>query len=305
MAAILATTELTRREIPFLLQPTKATPRFSLARVGRDIASTLPNRDFLILFSGALLYAAVDGTGGTLGIYMGTYFWGLTSAQLQWFTLAIVGAVAAFALLGPVGRLFDKRTVLLTSFALVTIDGMGVTGLRLLHLMPPNGSLLLLVILIVNSSVQAGLGVFLGIMFVSMLADTIDVQELITGRRQEGVFAAALSFSGKATAGIGTVIGGFLLQNVVHWPAKVDPRAVDPHMVTRMGLVAGVLVPMLFVIPFSLGFFLRLTRESHAKTRAELERRRAETGGTGAQDEGALAEGLEVTMEAAEGLTGG
>ena len=159
-------------------------------------------------------------------------------------------------------------------------------------------------ILVANDTVRAGLGVFLGIMFVSMLADTIDVQELATGRRQEGVFAAALSFSGKATAGLGTVLAGFLLQEVVRWPAKVDPSLVDPHMLTRLGLVAGVLVPLLLIIPFSLGFRLRVTRESHARIRAELDQRRAATPATLA-DEGAIAEGLEATLEAAAEATGG
>lgn len=304
MTAILATTELTRREIPYLLQPTKPTPRFSVAQVWRDIVSTRGNRDFLILFSGALLFAAVDGTTGTLGIYTSTYFWGLTSDQLQWFSLVIVGAVAAFASLNLVGRMFDKRTVLLTSFALIVIFGMGVTSLRLLHLMPPNGSNLLLVLLVANETVRTALGVFLGIMFVSMLADTIDVQELTTGRRQEGLFAAALSFSGKATAGLGTVVAGFLLQEVVHWPAHVDPRAVDLHMVTRLGLVSGVLVPLLYAIPFCFGFMLRITRDLHKHTLEELERRRAATHTVGGAEDGALAEGLEVAMEAAAKVTG-
>ena len=302
--AILLTTELTRREIPYLLQPTRATPRFSLFNVWRDVASTFGNRDFLILFSGALLFAAVGGTTDTLGIYMSTYFWGLTSAQLQWFTVGILGAVVAFVSLGFVGRLFDKRTVLLISFAILVIDGMGVTSLRLLHLMPPNGSNVLLAILVANDTVRAGLGVFLGIMFVSMLADTIDVQELATGRRQEGVFAAALSFSGKATAGLGTVLAGFLLQEVVHWPARVDPAHVDPEMVTRLGLVAGVLVPLLLIIPFGLGFRLRMTRESHARVREALDQRRAAAHAP-SPDDGALAEGLETTLEAAVEATDG
>lgn len=304
VAAILATTELTRREIPYLLQPTNPTPPFSLARVWRDIVSTRGNRDFLILFSGALLFAAVGGTTDTLGIYMSTYFWGLTSDQLKWFSLVIIGAVAAFASLNLVGRLFDKRTVLLTSFALIVIFGMGVTSLRLLHLMPPNGSPLLLDLLIANETIRTALGVFLGIMFVSMLADTIDVQELATGRRQEGLFAAALSFSGKATAGLGTVVAGFLLQEVVHWPAHVDPRSADPHNVTTLGLVAGVLVPLLYAVPFAFGFFLRITRDSHKHTLEELERRRAATHVTAGAD-GALAEGLEAALGAATEATGG
>jgi Na+/melibiose symporter-like transporter len=304
VAAIVATTELTRREIPYLLQPTNPTPRFSLARVWRDIASTRKNRDFLILFSAALIAAAVTGTTGALAIYSATYFWGMTSAQLQWFSLIVIGAVVAFASLSFIGRRFDKRTILMTSFAASIMVGMGMTSLRLLHLAPPNGSPLLLPLLIAEQTVRAALGVFVSIMFVSMLADTIDVQELATGRRQEGLFAAALSFSGKATAGLGTVIAGFLLQEVVRWPSHVDPRSIDQAKVTQLGLVAGVLVPGLYIVPFAFGFFLRITRETHTRTLEELERRRA-VAQVSADDEGALADGLEAAMAAATEATGG
>jgi glycoside/pentoside/hexuronide:cation symporter, GPH family len=274
VATILIATGLTQRDIPYLLQPVNKTPRFSLLRVWRDIASTFTNRDFLVLFIGALLFAGIDGTTSTLGIYMSTYFWGLGTEQLKWFTLSAAGAFAGFAALGVIGRLFDKKLVLLVSFAALCIDGMGVIGLRLLHLLPPNGSSFLLAILVANETLRSFLGVLLGIMFVSMLADTIDVQELNTGRRQEGIFSAALAFSGKATAGVGAIIAGFMLEHVVHWPVHADPRTIDPHAVTRLGLVAGVLVPLLLILPFLLGTRYRVTRESHMKIREELDRRR-------------------------------
>jgi Na+/melibiose symporter-like transporter len=274
VTTILITTGLTQRDIPYLLQPVNKTPRFSLLRVWRDVASTFTNRNFLILFAGALLFAGIDGTTGTLSIYMSTYFWGLATEQLRWFTLAASGAFAAFAALGVIGRVFDKKLVLLVSFAALCIDGMGVIGLRLLHLLPPNGSTLLLVILVANETLRSFLGVLLGIMFVSMLADTIDMQELNTGRRQEGIFAAALAFSGKATAGVGAIIGGFMLEYMVHWPVHANPRTIDPHIVTRLGLVAGVLVPLLLVLPFALGTRYSITRASHAHIREELDRRR-------------------------------
>jgi GPH family glycoside/pentoside/hexuronide:cation symporter len=209
-----------------------------------------------------------------MNIYMSTYFWGLTSEQLVWFSLTALGAVAAFLTLGLVERLFDKKRLLLGTFALLVIDGMGVTSLRLMHLMPPNGSQTLLTILVLNDTIRAYLGVVLGIMFASMLADTLDVQELATGKRQEGVFAAALSFSGKATAGMGGMIAGFMIQHVIHWPAHADPRTVDPHAVTRMGLSAGILVPVLLILPLILGAQYRITREGHLITRQALERRR-------------------------------
>jgi hypothetical protein len=43
----------------------------------------------------------------------------------------------------------------------------------------------------------------------------------------------------------------------------------------RLGLVAGVLVPLLLAAPLALGWQYRITRASHAVTRQELERRRA------------------------------
>jgi GPH family glycoside/pentoside/hexuronide:cation symporter len=274
-AAVLLTTLLTQREIPFLLQPVKATPRFSFLRVWRDVSSTFTNRDFLILFVAALITAGITGTTDTLGTYMSTFFWGLAPEQLRWFQLSILGAIAAFFTLGRLENVFDKKPVLMAAFTLLMIDGIGVTGLRLLHRMPANGSDLLLAILVGNEIVRTYLGTLLGIMFVSMLADTIDVQELATGQRQEGVFAAALAFSGKATAGVGAILGGFMLQQVVHWPARANPHAVSPNTVIELGVMAGVVVPLLLVIPLMMGFAYRITRERHARTRLELDRRRA------------------------------
>jgi len=275
LAAVLITTQLTRREIPYLLQPVKETPRFSFLRVWRDVSSTFVNRDFLILFLGALITAGISGTTDALGAYVNLYFWGLGPEQLQWFTASILGAVFGFATLGLIGRAFDKKAVLLGAFLLLLVDGVGVIALRLLHIMPPNGSVSLLVILVVNDIVRTWLGTLLGIMFVSMLADTIDVQELNTGMRQEGVFAAALAFSGKATSGIGAIIAGFLLQQVVGLPTHADPHHLDPQIVTRLGLVAGVLVPLLFLFPFALASRYSITKSKHMLTREELDRRRA------------------------------
>ncbi|HZZ86744.1 MAG TPA: hypothetical protein VFE13_00285, partial [Caulobacteraceae bacterium] len=48
--------------------------------------------------------------------------------------------------------------------------------------------------------------------------------------------------------------------------------------ITRLGLVAGVLVPLLFVVPAALAMRYSITREKHAEIRAELDRRRAAAG---------------------------
>ena len=91
--AVLVTTHFTRREIPFLLQPVGQTPRFSLLKVWKDVSSTFANRDFMLLFFGALLYAEdLRDHRQFLGIYVKTYFWNLAPEQLQWFSADILGA---------------------------------------------------------------------------------------------------------------------------------------------------------------------------------------------------------------------
>ena len=185
-ACVVATTLLTQREVPYLLQPVAETPRFSLARVWRDVSSTFSNRDFLMLFFGALVYSGISGATDNLGTYLQTSFWGLGPEQLRWFQLSILGAVLAFFTLGPLERIFDKKPLLIGAFVLKMIDGIGVTALRLAHLMPPNGSRLLLDLLIANEVARTFLDTLLGIMFVSMLADTIDLQAQVSDGQAPG-----------------------------------------------------------------------------------------------------------------------
>lgn len=273
-AFVLLTTFLTRREVPFLIQPAQSSP-FSLPRLVGEMTSMLSNRDFLVLFCGALLSACIGGTAGALGIYLTTYFWGLAPEQLRWFSLGFAGALVAFVTLPLMQRKFDKKTLMLGCFLLLMVDGVVMISLRLTGVLPPNGSTALFGLLLGNHVVRVFMETILGVMFVSMLADSLDGQELRNGKRQEGMFAAALSFSTKATAGIGTLAAGLFLQNLIHWPTKALPGDVDPATIFRLGVVAGVCVPLFYILPFIVGTFYRITREQHAEIRRQVEARRA------------------------------
>ena len=82
---------------------------------------------------------------------------------------------------------------------------------RFWDIWPENGDPMLLTLLVTHSSAMVYLLTTCGIMFGSMMADLMDEQELATGRRQEGVFSAAISLSAKTTSSLGLIIGGFLL----------------------------------------------------------------------------------------------
>lgn len=278
--AVLLTTHLTRREIPYLLQPDSVT-RFSVTGVLQEVALALRNRNFLWIFLAILLFGSIGGISGALAIYMQTYFWGLAPEELRWFVIAATGAVVAFIIVVPLQRRFDKRRILLTCLVLSIMDGVLVVSLRLADVLPANGEPLLLVILIANATFGAGVGTIIGIVGASMIADTLDDQELNTGRRQEGVFSAALSFSAKATSGIGVFAGGLLLQYGLGFPAGVRPATVEPDLLLGLGIVAGILVPLCNLVPVLIVRRYRLTRERYAGMRAELDLARARAGAGG------------------------
>jgi glycoside/pentoside/hexuronide:cation symporter, GPH family len=273
--AALLTTHLTRREIPYLLQPTGASA-FSMSGVLREVLLALRNRSFLWVFLAILAGSAIGGVGAALTIYMQTYFWGLAPEQLRWFVVAVFGAAVAFALVVPLQRRFDKKRILLTCMALNVADGLTVVTLRLLDVLPANGEPLLLVILIGNSTLSAGLATMIGIIGASMIADTLDEQELDTGRRQEGVFSSALSFSGKATSGIGVLVGGLILQFGLGFPAGVRPASLDADLVLRLGITAGIVIPLLNLVPILIVRRYDLTRSRYVQLRVALQQRRSE-----------------------------
>jgi GPH family glycoside/pentoside/hexuronide:cation symporter len=272
-AAALLTTQLTRREIPFLLQPVTAT-RFGPRRAFTDVALAMRNRDFVVLFLAILLASVLGGTAGALEIYLNTYFWGLRPEELRWFVLTIFGSMTAFALVPALQARFDKKRMLVGCLFFLLLNGMAMYSLRFLDVLPDNGDPWLLRILIANEMIRIAAATVAGIMFVSMIADSLDAQELDTGRRQEGVFAAALSFAGKATSGVGILVGGLVLDYVLAFPRGASPAEVDPGLVRSLGLIAGIALPLLYVFPFWLVTRYSLDRARHAEIQRALEARR-------------------------------
>jgi glycoside/pentoside/hexuronide:cation symporter, GPH family len=276
MVSALLTTWLTVREIPYLRQPSADTG-FGWRTTVLDLREALRNRDFLVLFVGLFLSSAIGGTVGALEIYMNTYFWGFRPEDLRWFTVAVLGAFLAFATIPLLQRRFDKHHLLLAAMIFLLLNGLAMVGLRFADVLPANGDPLLLRILVTNEIFRAMAAVTVGIMFASMVADTLDAQELRTGQRQEGVFAAALSFSAKAVSGVGVLTAGVVLDLLIRFPRGVDPAAVAGDTLLRLGLVAGIALPLCYVVPFWMMSRYRITRVAHAEIKRALA---ARTGGT-------------------------
>jgi Na+/melibiose symporter-like transporter len=88
------------------------------------------------------------------------------------------------------------------------------------------------------------------------------------------MFNAALSFSAKAISGVGTLLGGLIL-TLIAFPKNVAPADVPAESIARLGVVVGIAVPLLYLVPIALITRYRITRERHAEIRAALDARRS------------------------------
>lgn len=270
----LATTWLTWREIPYLRKHAALPPGFSLWGALQDMLRALRNRQFALVFAIVFISSAIGGTTGNIGIYMQTFFWGLTSDDLRLFAFAGLGALAAFALTPMIQARFDKKRILITCSVIGLADGILLINLRFLDVLPDNGTSALVMILVCNAVFTAGVAVVHGVVGSSIIADILDDHELRTGFRQEAMFNAGLSFSGKAVTGVGIVLGGLII-SLIQLESGSVPSEVPEDVIFRLGLIVGVLVPLLHIIPICMIPFYKLTRERVMEIQGELAARKA------------------------------
>jgi len=271
-AAILACAGGTHRLIPTMRAPTQH-ETFTGRRLRAELRQVLRNRSYRMLLLGALFAAVAAGFNDVIGLYMSTYFWGLSTAELAVLVYALgLGALLAVFLARPITQRFDKKKVVLGLASFAVGFGALPVFLRLLGLMPPNGHPWLLPILFVHALCLITAVVAIGIGVSSMLADIVDEHDLATGQRQEGMFAAAISFVAKATSGLGGLIAGVAL-DVIGFPRGAEPGTVPQQLLVELGIVVGPVLLLLYLLSVICLARYDITRERHREILATLARR--------------------------------
>jgi glycoside/pentoside/hexuronide:cation symporter, GPH family len=263
-ASILVSALATHRYIPRLSRAPARTQSF--AEAAREIAAVLSNRSLLAVMASGLISGVAGGVSATLTSFMNYYFWGLSPQQA-----ALIGFLAApAAILGIVvapfaSRALDKKRTMLTVFGLSIFTGVIPVALRLLGLAPPNGSPWIIVILAADLMVAGALGLMGFVIIGSMVSDVVEDSAVKSGVRSEGLLFAANGLLPKVTTGLGSLVGGLMLE-AVHFHVRVGPggsHTVDPatmHNLALMAMPAGALLNSLAVAV--LGFY-RIDRGSH------------------------------------------
>jgi len=285
LAVLMAATVLwtgwgTRSRIPYLATPEvgpELTMGQSLARVFQDLSRALQNKTFRWLFAGVLIVFVMVGVDSALNLYMFNYFWEFSSAQTMSLFLALpLGALVGAPLTRHLHRFMSKHVTVLFGTSWFAVFELTPVLLRLAGWFPENGTAELFWILLAARFLM-GLGAIQSnVSFNSMMADITDQHELETGRRQEGIFFGAISFSAKGTSGLGNLIAGVGL-DVIAWPRGPDIRTaadVAPDAIVHLGILYGPMVGAFAVVALWCLSHYDLTRERHAEIQTELATRK-------------------------------
>ena len=144
---------------------------------------------------------------------------------------------------------------------------------RLSGLFPEYESSFFLPAITCIATINAFFAALTAIMFISMIADLVDDQELKTGQRQEGVFAAGVAFSTKAVGSLGVIVGGFLLEFFIQFPAGQGQAEISEDVLFRLAITDAIVVNSLLLIPTLLISKYTLTRSNFAAVQAALKER--------------------------------
>jgi GPH family glycoside/pentoside/hexuronide:cation symporter len=262
----------THRFIPWLR---KAPARTAMTVGGefRKMVQAINNRSLLLMLGVGLFMAAAQGVVFALAFYWGVYFWGLNSAEMVILILdGFIAAGIALVVAPRVGKRFGKRVAACVLLVASIVVGFLPFILRFVGLFPDNGSPLVVPLLFLDGIVRTSFAITCTILVASMIADVVEDSELKTGRRNEGLFFAAMSLVQKAVSGVGTLVASLLLA-LVGFPQKADPATIDPEIVRNLALVYMPTVAGLYGIAILFILSYRINRQVHADNLAQLRAR--------------------------------
>ncbi len=255
-----------------LREATRAGPASAARAIRPALAALGRNRPFLVVLGAGLFTAMTSGLSAALNVYFNTFLWQLSPARISLLvSSAFFGALLAALLAPPLGARFEKRGAALVMLGVVALALPAPLLLRLAGLMPTDRPDLLLAILYGTTVIQVTAAVGAAILVGSMLADTVEVTELETGHRAEGLTFAAYGFTNKAVSGVGVFASGLVLA-AAGLSDQMRPAEVPEAVLVRLVLLyAGLVVALVGTAALLLARY-PITAASHRRTLAALGR---------------------------------
>jgi GPH family glycoside/pentoside/hexuronide:cation symporter len=253
------------------LNPPPPPRRMSLGLIFREMFETLADRSFIALFVAALFGAVASGLVSVLSLYFYTYFWEFTTEQTALIFLGtFIAAILGFSFAPIVSRTIGKKRGAMI-VGLIAFGGAPLPiVLRLVGVLPPNGTDFVFWFVTVTNIVDIGLIITFQILFASMVADLVEESELKTGRRSEGVFTAAETFIRKSVQGFG-VLAATAVLTLAQFPTGAGVQEVSADAVRRLGIYYVPVVLLLYMTMIAVMSTYRIDRSIHEENLRKLQ----------------------------------
>lgn len=279
LVAILVSAIGTHSAIP---QLRKAPPkrRMTLGMVFTEIYRTIAGRSFFALFFASLLAFTASGLSAGLAFYFATYFWGFSPQQIAALTFGIfLSAFIGGALAPFVTRKLGKKRGAVIVGCVAFVGAPLPIFLRLIDVLPPNGTPELFWIVVVAQTIDVGLIICYQILAASMMADLVEQGEEATGVRSEGLFFAAATFMRKFGEGFGIVAASFVL-SIAGVAAGARQGELSEDTLWMLGAVYVPTILALFMTVIAIISFYDVDRTRHEETLKRLAARKVDPAAT-------------------------
>ncbi|MEQ9314529.1 MAG: MFS transporter [Henriciella sp.] len=262
----------THRHIPHLKAPPPAR-KLTPTKVIGEIWETVSNPSFRALFIATLFGLVASGISATLNQYINGFFWEFTNDQIGGLTMAVyISAILALVIAPIAGKALGKKKAAIWIGVLAfTIAPMPVL-LRQFGLLPENGTDALYMIILPVTIFDLALIIAYQMLAASMVADIVEQNELVTGRRSEGIYFAGISFMRKLAQGVGVLSASFLLAVAAITPGMRSADASE-ESVRLLGWGYAVSLLALWMIMMLCISFYKISREDHENNLRSLAER--------------------------------
>jgi Na+/melibiose symporter-like transporter len=247
----------------------KWTEAVTLKQIIKELKIAISNKSFILFFLGSLTLSISWGLLNSLTLFINTDFWGLKGSQIGIFLYIYFGAAfIAFYITPKFVTLIGKR-----NFVLLCVSGVALSAPVAfisynMGLTPEKGTTTLVLFLCVPLVFISTLSIAGNMTRDAMIGDIADEVELQSGKRQEGVLYAAVSFVQKVNTAIGSVTGGLTL-----WVLNITAETPTYDQAYSLFFVQGVIGPILLIIPILFFYFYSLDKNRHSEIIRQLNKR--------------------------------
>jgi glycoside/pentoside/hexuronide:cation symporter, GPH family len=220
------------------LIPDLKRPRLAVTKSSRrlEIRAALGSPALRLMLWSGLFGAMATGIVTGLDMYVGVFFWRLSSGQMATFPIVyLVAVVLAILMVGALSRKLGKRrAALATGLAGVLVGPFPVLA-TLLGAFPARESTTFFPLLLAFCGTSMLLRVTTGVLCISMLTDVVEEHELRTHKRSEGLITAGTTLIQKTMSGVGVLASGLIL-TIVDFPRNAQPGSVEPALLRDLVL---------------------------------------------------------------------